>query len=719
MEEHRENFEEEFDYVGYRQTFTKQAQTILSKLTLEEKIYLMSGLRTMEEVRRSIQKKVNAHYNESPYLAGGLEKHEIPALYFVDGTKGVVCSRGEYTCFPVTSMRGATFDRDLEREVGEAIGWEVIHAGGNLFGGVCVNLPYHPGWGRAQESYGEDSYLLGEMGRSLVLGVQGTGVIACVKHFAFNSMENARFEVNITCDKRTEQEVFLPHFRKCIEAGAGAVMGAYNSYDGEMCGQNSYLLTEMLRNSWGFDGITMCDFNWGIKDTVTAANAGMNLEMPNTYYYGEALLEAVKKKKVSEAQIDSMALQTIRTLLAHEELLKSYKKQTGIGYEKKEGTKKDSVKAKLNAHHELARRCAVSGLTLLKNENHLLPLSPGKCKKIVVIGKLANGDICGDHGSSQVYPSYEISILQGILKELPGHEVIYYDGASLGHCKRLAKEADALILVVGNEVGREGEYVYADMEDVYVKSQGGDRIGNLGLTEKEEAMADYLTSVRSDVVMVMIGGSAITMGEYEKHAGAILFGYYPGMEGGSAIARVLFGKECPGGKLPFSIPKREADLPSIDFYSKEQFYGYHVGYRYLESTGKEPLYPFGFGLSYTSFSWEVEEEFYKEKGFGEEKKIFSVTVRVTNTGKCTGSEVMQFYVSYEQETKKLCDFSKLTLKKGESKVVTLTCKKSEIEIFDEKSGDFKVRSGKYCLYLGNSSEASDIFPYFYTVFHEI
>ncbi len=714
MEEHRENFEEEFDYVEYRQAFTKQAQTILSKLTLEEKVYLMSGLRTMEEVRRSIQKKVNAHYNESPYRAGGLEEHEIPALYFADGTKGVVCSRDTYTCFPVTSMRGASFDRDLEREVGAAIGWEVIHAGGNLFGGVCVNLPYHPGWGRAQESYGEDSFLLGEMGSSLVQGVQSTGVIACVKHFAFNSMENARFEVNIICDKRTEQEVFLPHFRKCLEAGAGAIMSAYNSYDGEMCGQNSYLLTEMLRKRWGFDGITMCDFNWGIKDTVTAANAGMNLEMPNTHYYGEALLEAVRKGKVPEGQIDTMVLQTIRTLLAHEKLLEGYKKQTGIGLEKEE-----IVKARLNAHHELARRCAVSGLTLLKNKNHLLPLSPGKCKKIVVIGKLANGGICGDHGSSQVYPPYEISILQGILKELPGHEVIYYDGTSLGHCKRLAKEADALILVLGNEMGQEGEYVYADMEDVYVKSQGGDRIGSLGLTEKEEAMADCLTSVRSDVIMVMIGGSAITMGEYEKHAGAILFSYYPGMEGGSAIARVLFGKECPGGKLPFSIPRRQEDLPPIDFHSKEQFYGYHVGYRYLESTGKEPLYPFGFGLSYTSFSWEVEEEFYKERGFGEEEKVFSVTVRVTNTGNCTGSEVMQLYVSYEQETKKLCDFSKLTLKKGESKLLTLTCKKSEIEFFDEKLGDFIVRSGKYSFYLGNSSQASDIFPYFYTMLHEI
>lgn len=705
----KEKEDEVFDYREYRQGFTEEAEDILNSLTLEEKVYLMSGLRTMEEVRRSIQKKVNAHYNETPYRAGGMEEHGIPALYFVDGTKGVVCGRGKYTCFPVTSMRGATFDRDLEREIGEAIGQEVIHAGGNLFGGVCVNFPYHPGWGRAQESYGEDTYLLGEMGSSLVLGVQSTGVIACVKHFAFNSMENARFEVNITCEKNAEQEVFLPHFRKCIEAGAGAVMSAYNSYDGEMCGQNSYLLTKVLRTDWGFDGITMCDFNWGIKDTVLAANAGMNLEMPNTYYYGASLVEAIKRGEVPGSQIDLMALQNIRTLLAHEKLLNRYKEKRKPGSENQW----------LNDHHELAKRSAIAGLTLLKNEDHLLPLSPAKCRKIVVIGKLANSDICGDHGSSQVYPPYEVSILQGILKELPGHEVIYYDGASLAHCKRLAKEADALILVVGNEMGREGEYVYADMEDVYVKSLGGDRIGSLGLSEKEEALADCLTGIRTDVIIVMIGGSAITMGEYEKQAGAILFGYYPGMEGGTAIARVLFGKNSPGGKLPFSIPKKEEDLPDIDFCSKEQFYGAHVGYRYLEATKKEPLYPFGYGLSYTTFSWEVEEEFYNENEFDKEETAFAVTVKVTNTGKCTGSEVMQLYVAYEQEVKKLCDFSKVHLKAGESKFVTLACKKSEMQVFDEESRVFKVRQGRYSMYLGNSSKTSQVFPYFYTVLHEV
>lgn len=189
--------------------------------------------------------EIKKHYNEEPYCAGGILEKGIPPIKFVDGTRGVVCGRGWSTCFPVAVMRGATFDIGLEEKVGRAIGEEVLLAGGNLFAGICVNLPYHPGWGRAQEVYGEDSYLLGEMGAALVRGVQSVGVIACVKHFAFNSMEDSRFEVDIACSEWAEQEVFLPHFKKCIDAGAGAVMSAYNSFRGVPCGQNMYLLRDI------------------------------------------------------------------------------------------------------------------------------------------------------------------------------------------------------------------------------------------------------------------------------------------------------------------------------------------------------------------------------------------------------------------------------------------------------------------------------------------
>ena len=218
------------DWRLYRISYTEKAKEILDMLSLEEKVSLMSGSETRAEVRGAIQKKLKVHYNEKPYRAGGIQEKGIPPMCFADGTRGVVCGRGTATCFPVASMRGATFLPELEEEIGRAMAEEVLDAGGNFFGGVCVNLPYHPGWGRAQEVYGEDSFLLGEMGSAMVRGVQSTGVIACVKHFAFNSMENSRFKVSIVCDKRTEREVFLSHFKKCVDAGAGSVMSAYNSY---------------------------------------------------------------------------------------------------------------------------------------------------------------------------------------------------------------------------------------------------------------------------------------------------------------------------------------------------------------------------------------------------------------------------------------------------------------------------------------------------------
>ena len=207
------------DWREYRLTYTERAEAILKTLSLEEKISLMSGSEIRSEVRGAIRKKLKVHYNEHPYRAGGIKEKDIPAMLFADGTRGVVCGCKKATCFPVASMRGAAFDPELEEEIGRAIAAEVLDVGANFFGGVCVNLPYHPGWGRAQEVYGEDPCLLGRMGSALIRGVQENGVIACVKHFAFNSMENARFKVSIECDKRTEREIFLNHFKKCIDAG--------------------------------------------------------------------------------------------------------------------------------------------------------------------------------------------------------------------------------------------------------------------------------------------------------------------------------------------------------------------------------------------------------------------------------------------------------------------------------------------------------------------
>lgn len=640
--------DKKMDWKAYRLTYTKQAKDILKTLSLEEKVSLMSGSEIRSEVRGAIRKKLKVHYNEHPYRAGGIKEKDIPAMLFADGTRGVVCGCKKATCFPVASMRGAAFDPELEEEIGRAIAEEVLDVGANFFGGVCVNLPYHPGWGRAQEVYGEDPYLLGRMGSALVRGVQENGVIACVKHFAFNSMENARFKVSIECDKRTEREIFFSHFKKCIDAGAGSVMSAYNRYQGAMCGENEYLLRQVLRNEWDFDGFTICDFVWGVKDTVASASSGLDIEMPITHFYGEKLLEVVREGEVTEQTIDESALRIIRTLLAHEHFIEEHKKEGSCDYRK---------------HQELALQCAREGITLLKNEDQLLPIDCKKGKKIVVLGSYADRENIGDRGSSQVYAPYVVTILQGITEYPSDAEVIYYSGESASHCRRLAKEADVVVIVAGN---------------------------------------DYL-----DAVVVLVGGSMILMDEWEDQVGAILMAYYPGMEGGKAVADVLFGKTNPGGKLPFVIPKKEEDLPEIDWDAEEFRYDYYHGYTLLNKNHVEPLYPFGYGLSYTTFTltgmkaWRDEENLY-------------ASVIAKNTGKREGSEVVQMYVGaadskVERPEYVLKDFQKIRLYAGEEKEVKLVCPIQEMAYFDEGRNEFVAEfSIPYEVYVGTSSLREDL-----------
>lgn len=640
----------------YRLSYHKEAEEILNTLSLEEKISLMSGDRSLEEVQASMHGNQKQHYNEEPYCAGGILEKGIPPIKFVDGTRGVVCGRGWSTCFPVAVMRGATFDIGLEEKVGRAIGEEVILAGGNLFAGICVNLPYHPGWGRAQEVYGEDSYLLGEMGAALVRGVQSVGVIACVKHFAFNSMEDSRFEVDIACSEWAEQEVFLPHFKKCIDAGAGAVMSAYNSFRGVPCGQNTYLLRDILKKNWAFDGFVMSDFNWGIKDTVDAANAGQDLEMPNTHYYGKNLLQAVKSGKVTEKVIDEAALRIVRTLLAHKSIME----------------KQETDAKKLEEHRRLALQCAREGVTLLRNQNKILPLKGKKASgKIVVLGELAERENTGDHGSSRVYGAYVVTPLQGIMNAAADAEIIYYAGKSISHCKRLAKEADTVILIVGNDYRDEGECVSADTDDFLKEHFGGDRQEGLGLKENDLNMIRAVASVRNDAVVILMGGGMITMTEWQEKTGAVLLVYYPGMEGGTAIGEILFGKVNPSGKLPFVIPRNEEALPKIQWNAKKQYYGDYHGYRLLMLKKAELLYPFGYGLSYTTFQ-------IIGLNISRREDFLSANIQIKNTGKMQGAEVVFLYSedldrNTGEKYVSLRKFVRVELKREEVKEITLSC----------------------------------------------
>ena len=258
----------------------------------------MSGRISLEEMVKGMKEDPNKHYNYIPYPAGELtrraSRHEI-----LRRPQRRSVRRGPEHLLPCNHGQGATFDVELE-ERRRAIGKEIRAWGGNLFGGVCINLPYNPGWGRSQETYGEESFHLGQMGSALVRGVQAENVIACVKHYAFNSMEISRFKVDVDADKRTEREVYLPHFKDCIDAGAASVMSAYNLYKGVHCGHSDYLLNQVLKGEWDFDGFVISDFIWGILDTADAANGGMDIEMCATIHFGDKLVKAVRDGLVPE-----------------------------------------------------------------------------------------------------------------------------------------------------------------------------------------------------------------------------------------------------------------------------------------------------------------------------------------------------------------------------------------------------------------------------------
>ena len=515
------------------ETIDKQARELVDQMSVEEKVQMMtpvlkSNLKFILELVSDGQK-----YNHRAYQAGGNERLLIPTMRFFDGPRGMVS--GEATCFPVAMARGATFDRDLEMKIGEAIGKEIRANKGNYFGGVCINLLRHPAGGRAQETYGEDSYLLGQMGTSLMKGVQKHNVMACIKHYAVNNQENTRFNINVEADERVLREVYLAHFKECIDNGAASVMGAYNLFRGDHCCESPHLLRTILKEDWGFQGFTISDFLWGIRNTELAANAGLDVEMPATEDYGGKLLEAVNSGNVSEEVVDESAFRVASTVLKFEtspDPIPEYAKNLIGG----------------NEHIALALKAAEKSMVLMQNTNSVLPLNKSKIKNVLVIGQLADTENIGDHGSSRVRPAYVVTPMQGFQK-LYGEEVTFTHatGEDLGTAKQLAKDADAVVFVVGYNHNDEGEYV-----DTGGIIPGGDR-ESLRLHDHESELLQKLGPLNENSIAVLIGGSAIVVEEWKDKVNGIIHAFYPGMEGGTAIAKTIFGDNNPGAKLPFTV----------------------------------------------------------------------------------------------------------------------------------------------------------------------
>lgn len=690
-----------------------RARELLGRLTLDEKIQMMSGDTPFWPGIADML--LGGGYANHPWVAGAVPRLGIPGVRFADGPRGVIMDGG--TTFPVSMGRGASFDPGLEERIGDVIGRELRAMGGNFFGGVCINLLRHPAWGRAQETYGEDPIHLGEFGAALVRGVQ-RHVMACAKHYALNSMENVRHRVNVTVAPRPLHEIYLRHFHRAVEQGVASIMSAYNSVNGEWCGQNEILLTRILKQQWGFAGFVMTDFMFGMRDSKKAALAGQDVEMPFAMIHDQHLKKLVENGEVPTERIDDAALRVLRQQIrfAQGRDPAEYPLET-VGCE---------------AHRALAREAAEKAIVLLKNDGGLLPLK--KVKKLAVIGELAGIENTGDGGSSNTRPPYIVTPLEGLLEALEGQADIIYDkGNDIDRAVKVSRDADAVVVVAGYTHLDEGEFTapdsVADLADYFpppsrdelpvAKSlmaffgptkvegnpvpPGGDR-RLLTLHPEDESLIQAVAAANPRTVVAMVGGSAIITENWREQVPAILMLWYPGMEGGHAFADILLGKVNPSGKLPCVFAARSEDLPFIDIDAREITYDMWHGYRKLERDGNAPAFPFGFGMSYTTFALDklrLSTEAPAADG------TLTATLDVTNSGPVAGDTVVQAYVSVpasrvERAPKELKAFQRIGLKPGETKTVRMDIPVKDLAYYDETSG-WTVEPARYTLIVGQHS----------------
>ncbi|MHA1147938.1 MAG: beta-glucosidase family protein [Promethearchaeota archaeon] len=661
----------------------------LNNEQIEKKVEEILAMMTIKDKARCMQAdwsiiieglKMLKRYNYRPIPAGVNKKLGIPGILFTDGPRGVVM--GASTCFPVSMARGAAWDLDLEERIGNVIGIEARAQGANYFGGVCINLLRHPAWGRAQETYGEDTFLLGEMGAALVRGTQ-KHVMACAKHYACNSMENARFKVDVQVDERTLREVYLAHFKRCVDEGVASIMNAYNKVNGFYCGHNHHLLTEILKEDWKFEGFVITDFILGIRDGLKAINAGVDIEYPFKWRMkSRKILKWLAKGKINESQIDDSVRRILREQLKINQIANDslYTKDKIVCEE----------------HIQLALEAARKSIVLLKNENNLLPLKKEKVKRIAVLGKLAGVGNIGDHGSSRVYPPYIRTPLEGIYEKAGKNiEVVYDEGQNLEFIERLVENVDVVVIVVGFTRRDEGEYV---------GNKGGDR-DLLELRRQDENLIIEAALHNKNCIVVLEGGSSIITEDWREKVPAILMGWYPGMEGGNAIADILFGYFNPCAKLPVVFPKSQDQLPFFDKKAKSIVYEYLHGYKLMDQKGEEPAFPFGYGLSYTTFSYDnmmLNKEAYTEA------ETIEVSIDITNTGKIEGAEIVQLYIEYidskvERPKRDLKGFGRVELKPGETKPVKIKIKAADLAYYNIEEKKWITEKIEYIAHVGSSS----------------
>ncbi len=698
------------------------ALQLLRSMSTEEKVQQMSG----------------PPYNPNNFFdQEDNARLSIPGFKYMDGPRGVRWYNSDYgtTVFPVAASRGCSWDPELERRIGKAMAREMRYLGRHVLLAPTINQVTHPRWGRAQESYGEDSFLLGEMGVSLIKGIEFDPnvvdpaepdeaaedtyrVQACVKHFAANNIEDTRIYVNAVLDERTLREVYLPHFKKAVETDVACIMTSYNRVNGSYNGFSLDLVRNILKKQWGYSGFVISD--WFAKgQTVPSATAGLDIEMPfssgafpsqfdSAYFYGAALVTAVNTGAVPVELIDEAVLRILYSKIHYGDVKHDFSWRPYL-------TKSDAAQA-------LSLQAAREGIVLLKNGptralgDDVLPLDKATVSKVSVVGKFANSENMGDKGSSDakaVDGSLVVTPFEGVKAALSGTAAQVRSYENVAGNEAAIGASDVVVVI--------GAYFYADLarsssgEEGEWKDRAGMQLPQRDLTNIANAVALKAGNPNLKVVVVMKSGGAVLVSDWVQGADAVLMAWFAGMKEGTALAEILFGDTNPSAKMVQSVPMREADLPAFNNTATgDVAYDYFHGYRWLEKQNIAPQYPFGYGLSFTTFKYSNLRVTNATLG---DTGTLEVKVDVQNTGPRAGSEVVQLYVGFTgtavadkwgRPKKELKGFARLAdLAPGATATATITVKAQDLAYWNVESQAMTVEKMAYPLFVGPSSDSAD------------
>ena len=655
----------------------RDIKSLIAQMTLEEKASLCSGL---------------DNWHTKP-----IERLGIPSIRMSDGPHGL---RKEVpnqqtsvpsTCFPTAVTTASSWDRELIKQMGQAIAQECQAEEVDIILGPAINIKRSPLCGRNFEYFSEDPYLSSQLATAYIQAVQSMGVGTSLKHYAANNQEYRRFTIDETIDERTLREIYLSNFEGAVKEGKPwTVMCSYNRVNGILASENKYLLTDILKEEWGFEGFVVSD--WGaVDERVEGIKAGLDLEMPSSYGIGDQkIIEAVKIGKLDEKELD----QTVERLLKI--IFKAVdNRNRGTTYDKQ-------------AHHKLARKIAGESMVLLKNQDNILPLK--KEGTIAIIGAFAKKPRYQGGGSSHVNPTKLDNALEEIEKLVQGKaKIIYEEGYNLDN-----DEMNQELIDKAKEAAKKSNVaiIFAGLPDRY-ESEGYDR-KHMKMPENHNKLIEEIRKVQPNTIVVLSNGAPVEIPWIDKVKG-LLESYLGGQAGGGAVADILFGEVNPSGKLAETFPKKLSHNPSyLNFPGEgnkvEYREGVFVGYRYYDKKEIEPLFPFGYGLSYTTFEYT---DIIVDKKEITDKETIEVKVKVKNTGKVKGKEIVQLYVrdvesKVNRPEKELKGFEKIELAPGEEKTVTFKLDKRSFAYYNTEIRDWYVESGEFEILVGKSSKEIEL-----------